>query len=356
MKKNEITMNNAQYVEAINSNAENVLVGEIKMIKQQTEQMVLFNSIEIGSRLTKAKTIIKHGEWGNWLKERVDFSQRTANNLMAIYKEYGENGLASKSQSIANLNYTQAIELLAVPEETREKIAEENNVKDMTIKELKETIKSLNAEKAEKDSQLKRLGHDLEKFTAQMDASQKERQNLQAHITALEKQEQEAKANKEKEFQAKLAESIKAEKAKLKQLNSENKKLEEKIATFQEKQSQALEKARKAEQAKAEKELAKKEQELKKVTATLEGQLKKAEAEVKAANEKASKEAEKNKGIANIAQCTLLIEDILNKYNTVLTIIEEYGKINKTEAEKMLESLTKSLDLSQGKTKLKIVS
>ena len=98
-----------QYVSDEDAAREDRLVSEIRMITEQTKQVVLFNSIEIGRRLTEAKAMVKRGTWGTWLKERVDYSQRTANNFMKIYQEYGRNGLAEKSQALANLSYTQAL-------------------------------------------------------------------------------------------------------------------------------------------------------------------------------------------------------------------------------------------------------
>lgn len=103
-----------QYVSDEDAAREDRLVSEIRMITEQTKQVVLFNSIEIGRRLTEAKAMVKRGTWGTWLKERVDYSQRTANNFMKIYQEYGRNGLAEKSQALANLSYTQALALIAV--------------------------------------------------------------------------------------------------------------------------------------------------------------------------------------------------------------------------------------------------
>lgn len=89
-----------QYVSDEDAAREDRLVSEIRMITEQTKQVVLFNSIEIGRRLTEAKAMVKRGTWGTWLKERVDYSQRTANNFMKIYQEYGRNGLAEKSQAL----------------------------------------------------------------------------------------------------------------------------------------------------------------------------------------------------------------------------------------------------------------
>lgn len=44
------------------------------------------NMIQLGQELLKAKEKVPHGEWGEWLREKVDFSQRSANQLMRIAK------------------------------------------------------------------------------------------------------------------------------------------------------------------------------------------------------------------------------------------------------------------------------
>ena len=40
---------------------------EIWMIRRQVEQTALSGAIEIGRRLTEAKELLPHGEWGKWL-------------------------------------------------------------------------------------------------------------------------------------------------------------------------------------------------------------------------------------------------------------------------------------------------
>ena len=75
----------ATYVAEKDKEREAQLASEINLITEQTKQMVLMNFIELGKRLTEAKAMVKHGEWGNWLKERVNYSQRTANNMMKLY-------------------------------------------------------------------------------------------------------------------------------------------------------------------------------------------------------------------------------------------------------------------------------
>jgi len=119
---------------------------EINSIKEQTRKMVLFNSIEIGRRLVEAKLIIKHGEWGEWLSKSVDYSQRTASNLMAIFEQYGSSQITlfcdnAKSQALANLSYTQAVALLGIPQEEREAFIQENDIDSMSTRELQQAIK-----------------------------------------------------------------------------------------------------------------------------------------------------------------------------------------------------------------------
>lgn len=87
-----------------------VIAFEINSIKEQTRTFVLQSSIEIGRRLIEAKAVVAHGSWGGWLEENVAYSQSTANSLMKIFKEYDAN-----SQTLGNLNYTQAVTLLGVP-------------------------------------------------------------------------------------------------------------------------------------------------------------------------------------------------------------------------------------------------
>jgi len=65
----------------LNTRTPQIIAAEINGIKDQTRKVALLASIEIGRRLVEAKAMIEHGRWGNWLKETVNYSQSTANNL-----------------------------------------------------------------------------------------------------------------------------------------------------------------------------------------------------------------------------------------------------------------------------------
>lgn len=195
-----------QYVSDEDAAREDRLVSEIRMITEQTKQVVLFNSIEIGGRLTEAKAMVKHGTWGTWLKERVDYSQRTANNFMKIYQEYGRNGLAEKSQALANLSYTQALALIDLPEEERARFAEERKAGEMALRKLQEEVR----QEKEKVTAVKELANrnaaeaeakfadELKQKDTQMAKLTAEKAKVAAQIEVLEKRAAEAEKSNQK--------------------------------------------------------------------------------------------------------------------------------------------------------------
>lgn len=143
----------------------NTITAEIRIIQRQAQQAVLSYAIELGRRLNEAKELLPHGEWGDWLKNEVNFSERTAQNLMKIFREYGSDQVnffgEAKTQALADLSYTKALRLLAIPEDEREDFIKENDVENLSTRELDKLIKERDAiqEKAEaleRDNQILR--------------------------------------------------------------------------------------------------------------------------------------------------------------------------------------------------------
>ena len=58
-----------------------VITEEIRSLVKQANQMALMYAIEIGRRLLEAKSAVPYGQWGDYLKNEVNFSQSTANNF-----------------------------------------------------------------------------------------------------------------------------------------------------------------------------------------------------------------------------------------------------------------------------------
>ena len=118
-------------------------------IETITEEIIFYKNvggqavIEIGKRLTEAKAQLKHGEWLPWLREKVEFSETSAQNFMRIAREYGNTHL------VGDLGASKALVLLALPASERENFAqekhlvngEEKSVSEMSKRELEEAIR-----------------------------------------------------------------------------------------------------------------------------------------------------------------------------------------------------------------------
>lgn len=112
---------------------------EILQLKQDAGSAIL----GIGQRLLEAKEMLPHGEWLPWLTERVEFSERTAQNFMRLAREW------SNPQTLADLGVAKALTLLSLPPEERERFLEETHVVggeaksavDMTSRELGKAVR-----------------------------------------------------------------------------------------------------------------------------------------------------------------------------------------------------------------------
>lgn len=120
-----------------------VVAGEIREIKARTLNTVIEASIEVGRRLCEAKELVPVGNWGSWLRENVDYSERTAQNLMALFEEYGKNGIP---KGLERASVTNALALVGLPEDIKGEILDSGAAEDMSTRELKEEIARLRQE------------------------------------------------------------------------------------------------------------------------------------------------------------------------------------------------------------------
>nr|DAM81486.1 MAG TPA: Protein of unknown function (DUF3102) [Caudoviricetes sp.] len=120
----------------------NTITTEILLYKNQAGEAIL----EIGKRLIEVKAQLDHGEWLDYLKERVDVSVRTAQTMMQLAKEYSSN-----AQTFALLGSQKALKLLTLPAAEREEFVAQNDVADMSVRQLDEAIKAQKAAEKERD-------------------------------------------------------------------------------------------------------------------------------------------------------------------------------------------------------------
>ncbi|MDP4095452.1 DUF3102 domain-containing protein [Paenibacillus sp. P96] len=187
-----------------------VIAEEIRSIDQKLKE----NVIDIGTKLIEAKGLVNHGEWGDWLKNNVNYSQSTANNFMRIASEF------ANSQTLMNLSYSQAVEVLALPEAQRESFVEENNASEMTTRELKAAIKErqeIEKQLAEERERLKAAELAREEEQKQREVLRKqyqnlleERQKLEADLTAAQTASEKAPAKTDAKTKAELRKAEKA--------------------------------------------------------------------------------------------------------------------------------------------------
>lgn len=135
-KKNQTKYDNLTEDEQEQVNLENLKI-KILELKQNIAQ----NTINLGMYLCTVKERLGHGEFGKWLEETVDFTERTARRFMKVYKTTVE--LDKKYDVvIGNLNSSQLVEISNLKKADIENLLENENVKDMSIRELQEVIKN----------------------------------------------------------------------------------------------------------------------------------------------------------------------------------------------------------------------
>ena len=187
-----------------------MVTSDIKYAQQTGARQLLSNLIEIGRLLVEAKSMVPHGEWGKYLEEKVEYSQSTANNLMKLYQEYGDNqesffGSFANSQAFGNLTYTQALALLALPAEERQEFAETHDVADMSTRQLEQAIRERNEERKAREAAEERADQqqaeaeaaktDVEKLKEILARSKEGVNAANERMEKMQKQLDKAKAN-----------------------------------------------------------------------------------------------------------------------------------------------------------------
>ena len=170
------------------------ITGEILDAQRRGGEAIL----TIGRCLIEAKEKLPHGEWLPWLNERVSYSERTAQNLMAVARKY------SNPQTLADLGMAKAIALLALPDWERDEFIEGHNVIDMSARELKQAIKERDearaaAEHAQADAAAAeqaraKMADDMRVANASLEAARSEREQADNHVRRLEKELEELKS------------------------------------------------------------------------------------------------------------------------------------------------------------------
>lgn len=148
-----------------------VIAAEINAIKNQTSGILEAaftyakrSCFEIGKRLEEAKASVPFGEWGEWLENNVSYSVSTANDLMRIYREFGNEQIdmltgKSDAEIFEGLSQSQMVALFGLPKAMRAGFVEDHREElesgELSSRKLKEEIKRLNAVIEQKDKEIR---------------------------------------------------------------------------------------------------------------------------------------------------------------------------------------------------------
>lgn len=139
------------------------LAQEANTLWQQMEiigNIGIMMAIQAGQRLQVIKSRLQHGEWEKWCENNLAFSKSKAEKMLKLAKKASdENSVFSKTETFTDLGISRVWALLSAPEEVAEKIVEDPENKDLTVRELKDKIQALTDEveasktKADKESE-----------------------------------------------------------------------------------------------------------------------------------------------------------------------------------------------------------
>lgn len=159
-----------------------VLAAEINVIEERTKATVLAAACEIGKRLAEVKNGLPRGRFLEWVAENTSCSERSAQNMMALWEKYGK---YPDERALADLSVSQAVALLAAPEEVRRELIDSGEAADMSVRELQAEIKR---QKEEIDSRQMRIGE----LEAELEFAQNDAINRQDQAILAEKAQKRA--------------------------------------------------------------------------------------------------------------------------------------------------------------------
>ena len=220
------------------------IAAQINAVKRQTAQVCLTAAVEIGRLLCEAKATVPYGDWGGWLENNVNYSQSTANNLMRLYQNYGEQEQMSfleenSLEIFGSLSPSQALALLGMPREERADYVETHDMETTSVRDIEAEIA---ARKAAEEQAVKA---NEEKAAALTDAenarrlAKKAEEQLERERAAMQQELEEVRKAVADAGQVALTATVEPDEETLRALREE---YEQKL----EKQKQALERAKAA--------------------------------------------------------------------------------------------------------------
>lgn len=122
-------------------NSEIAILSDLAQEAQHYAKSMVTNLLQLGRVLTEAKPLVKHGQWEQWIQENAGCSNRYAQMFMQAYERFGNNPAISQIKERGKV-----FKMLALPAGTEEQFLSENNVADMTTKEVEAAVRRVREE------------------------------------------------------------------------------------------------------------------------------------------------------------------------------------------------------------------
>lgn len=218
---------NVEYheIEELDEKSTEELTEKANTLYQQM-QLIGAMGIQVAAQAGQCLTVIKervgHGNWGDWCKQNLQFSERKAQNMMKLSAEmHGKTAFFANPQTFADIGISKVYELLSAPEEVQKAMIENPEAEEMNVREFKDEIRRLKEELAEErakekinesEEELTQAKKRIEELTKELNlhSSEKSEAEWQKELDSLK-----SEIEKETKKAAKAAEKLKAAQAEM---------------------------------------------------------------------------------------------------------------------------------------------
>lgn len=189
---------NVEYheIEELDEKSTEELTEKANTLYQQM-QLIGAMGIQVAAQAGQCLSVIKkrvgHGNWGDWCKQNLQFSERKAQNMMKLSAEmHGKNSIFANPQTFADIEISKVYALLAAPEEVQKAVLDDPKMEEMNVREFQDEIKRLKAELA-----TERAKEQADNSEAELEAAEQKIEELSALIKILQEGKSEAEWQKE---------------------------------------------------------------------------------------------------------------------------------------------------------------
>lgn len=152
------------------------LGADIRNLTRQAKVILLDFGIQIGYRLKLVQEKVEH--FAEWVEGNTEFSKSSAYRYIRLYEEYGGQiglfGVDNIFPTLGKLSISNALRMLAVPEEEREEFAEKVNAENISARELEKAI----AEKKAAEEAVRAANAEKQRIAGDLKTAQAERDRL----------------------------------------------------------------------------------------------------------------------------------------------------------------------------------